>query len=438
MRIGVIGGGIAGLTAAYRLVKAGHQVYLFETEKALGGLAQAVDFAGTKLDKFYRHVFKSDIDIIALINELKLSDRFLWLPSSMGFYYGGKAYRFSTPMDLIRFKPLPFIDRIKAGLMSLYLQKVKNWKKYEKITVKEWVEKYVSKKVYEVIWGPLLEQKFAEKADKVAMTFLYGRLHSRMASREKGGAKEVLGYMKGSYQVLIDVLENEITKEGAKILKATSVSKVITENNKVKGIKVQGKDYNVDMVVVTCAPAITRKIIDFNNPEYEQKLEKLIYHGALILIMRTKKSLSDVYWLNIADKDSPFVAVVEHTNFMDKEEYGGDNIIYIGKYLSTDDPLYKLPAAEIKEKFFAHLKKIKPLFDEDDVIEWAVYREPFSQPVVLKEYSKIIPDYRTPVENLYMANMSMIYPEDRGMSYSVMLGNNAAKIMIEDAGKEEE
>ena len=234
MRIGIVGGGIAGLTAAYRLSKQGHIVYLFEAEKRLGGLAQAVDFAGTKLDKFYRHVFKSDRDILALIDELKIAGSFKWLPSSMGFYHSGKIYGFSTPMDLLRFKPLPLIDRIKAGLMSLYLQRVKNWKKYEGITVKEWVEKYVSKKVYEVIWEPLLEQKFSGRADKVSMTFLYGRLHSRMASRS--GAKEVLGYMEGSYQLLIDILENEVTKEGGKIFKGAAVSKVITGGGRVRGM----------------------------------------------------------------------------------------------------------------------------------------------------------------------------------------------------------
>ena len=432
MKIGIVGGGIAGLTAAYRLAKAGHKPEVFEAAEMLGGLAKAFDFAGTKLDIFYRHIFSSDLDVIDLITELGLKDDLMWLESKMGFYYNGVTYPFSKPLDILfKFKALSFIDRVRLGLMSVYLTKVNNWKKYEKITAKEWVVKYAGQKVYDVVWGPLLEQKFADKAGDIAMTWLYGRIHSRVVSRKGAGMKEYLGYLKGSYQKMIDTLEIKIKEMGGVIHKSSPVSKVIVNNGKAEGLKVLGKDLLFDAVIATPAPAILKKIVEFKDPEYLARFDRLNYFAAMAMVLRMKKSISPVYWLNVADKKSPFVAIVEHTNFVPKEWYGGDVIVYVGNYISPEAELYKADNETVKKRFFDYIKKIYPSFDEKDVIEWKMSREPFSQPVVTKEFSKIKLDYKSPYEGLYLANMSMVYPEDRGMSYSVMLGNKVAEIITQ-------
>ncbi len=431
MKIGIVGGGIAGLTAAYRLAKAGHKPEVFEASEQLGGLARSFDFAGTKLDIFYRHIFTSDLDVIDLIEELGLKDDLKWLESKMGFYYNGVTYPFSKPLDILfKFKALSFIDRVRLGLMTVYLTKVNNWKKYEMITAKEWVIKYAGQKVYDVVWRPLLEQKFADKAGDIAMTWLYGRIHSRIVSRKGAGMKEYLGYMKGSYQKMIDALETKILSLGGMIHKSSPVSKVIINDGKAEGLKVLGQDLKFDAVIVTPAPAVLKKIVDFKDPEYLARFDKLGYYAAMDMVLRMKKSLSPVYWLNVADKQSPFVAIVEHTNFVPKEWYNGDVIVYVGNYISPEAELYKADNETVKKRFFDYIKKIYPSFDEKDVIEWKMFREPFSQPVVTKEFSKIKLDYKSPYEGLYLANMSMVYPEDRGMSYSVMLGNKVAELIV--------
>jgi len=193
---------------------------------------------------------------------------------------------------------------------------------------------------------------------------------------------------------------------------------------------VHGKDLAFDAVIATPAPEVLKKIVDFPDEQYRARFDRLGYFGAMDMVLRMKKSLSPVYWLNVADKDSPFVCIVEHTNFVPKEWYGGDVIVYVGKYISTDAELYKADNETVKKRFFVHIKKIYPSFDEKDVIEWKMFREPFSQPVVTREFSKIKLDYKSPVEGLYLANMSMIYPEDRGMSYSVRLGNEVVKAIL--------
>lgn len=430
MRIGIVGAGITGLTAGYRLANKGHEVTIFEKDSRIGGLARSIDFSGNKLDCFYRHIFKSDIDIIKLIDELELTKDLVWKQVKMGFYYKGKTYNFTTPIDLLLFSPLPFIDRIKLGLISLFLKDVKNWKEFEKITAKEWIIKNFGKKIYEVVWGPLLEQKFAEKADKISMTWLYGRISARFKSREVGGTKEVLGYLNGSFQKLIDTLADRIIKAGGKIYTETPVTRIGIKDKKLNGLYAAGRNFDFDCVLITCAPSIIKTIIDINTAEIENSINMIDYHGSVALVFSHKKSLSNIYWLNVADRHSPFVAVVEHTNFISKENYNGNVIIYLGKYLSIQDELYKLSNEEIKNKFFSYLKNINSLFDEKDVIEWRVIREPFTQPIIPVNYSKIKMDYKCNIDGLYFANMSMIYPEDRGMSYSVKIANEVANIIM--------
>lgn len=425
MKVAIVGAGIAGLTAGYRLTKAGHEVTIFEKENFTGGLASAIDFSGAKLDRIYRHIFTSDLYTVELLKELNLMENFTWIESKMGWFDGRDLYPFTTPMHILKFKPLPFIDRLKLGLMTVYLGRVSNWKKYEDITVKEWIYKYVGKKVYDTVWGMLLEQKFGSRADEIAMTWLYGRIHARIGSRV---GKEMLGYMNGSFQVLIDRLEQEITRKNGKIIKGTPVTKVIIENNRAKGVKTPAGEYMFDAVVATPAPAVLRKLADFPK-EYDARFDKLDYFASIVLLMSLKKQLTPYYWVNMASKESPFVALIEHTNFIDKSVYSGNNIAYLGKYLSTNDPLYKMSNEEVKNTFFKYMKKAFPQFDEKDVIEWRLTREPFSQPIVGKRFSETKLDYKTPIEGFYSANMSQIYPEDRGMNYSIMLGNEVAGII---------
>ncbi len=318
--------------------------------------------------------------------------------------------------------------------MSMYLRYVNNWKKYEKITAKEWIEKYMGKKSYEVIWGPLLKQKFAERASEIAMTWMYGRIACRFKSREKGATKEVLGYMHGSYQALVDKLAEAFVSAGGKIELNSAVSSVISEGGAAAGVRVKGADIKHDAVLVTCAPALLKELVKTEDAEYNRRVESLDYYGAINLVVRTGQSINGpVYWMNIADLNSPFVAVVEHTNFVKKEEYSGDVIIYIGNYISTGKPLYKAADDEIRKIFFDYLKKLYPQFDESKVKAWAVNRTPFAQPVVPTGFSKVKLDYKGPLKNLYLANMSMIYPEDRGMSYSIRLGNEAAVLISREA-----
>jgi protoporphyrinogen oxidase len=439
MRIGIIGGGIAGLTAAYELAKKGHGVAVFEKEAELGGQASTFPIEGTRLEKFYHHLFTSDRHIIQFIDELGLSPRMRWIDSQVGLFHGGKVYDFVTPLDLLRFTPLSLPSRVWAGLVSVYLQRQTDWQKYESITAKEWLEKHAGKSVYNAIWEPLLRSKFGDSYDEVSMTWFWGKMRLRFGSRPKGMQKEQLGYMEGSFQFLTNELAKRIKELGGEVYTNAPVKRVVVEKGKAIGLKLQlpenSTTYNLqpttyfDIIIATAPSFAFTEMVQELPSDYIGRLSHVKYQSALCLVLNMRRRLSHIYWMNISDPIIPFVAAIEHTNYMPPEFYNGKHVLYLSNYLPLDSPLFSLSKDELLREYLPHVQRINPEFDLDWVEESWLFRDDAGQPIVTRNYSQQIPDHQTPIEGLYLANTTQIYPEDRGMNYSVHLGQKIANIV---------
>jgi protoporphyrinogen oxidase len=426
MNIGIIGGGFAGLTAAFELSKAGHKVTIFEKEAHLGGQAATFEVGGEHLERFYHHIFTSDVDIIQLIDELGLSEKLLWLDSKVGFFHGGRIYNFVTPMELLKFSPVGLTDRVRLGLVSLYLRRYKNWPRFEEITAREWLTRYGGRRNYEVVWGPLLKGKFGASSDEIGMVWLWGKIHLRFSSR--AGGRERLGYLSGSFALLVDALENRFLDSGGKIYTSSPVNKIVVEGEKAVGLQVGGEIHPFDAIIATVSSPAFLSLVPQLPADYTQKLAEVRYQRADCLVLTLKKPISHIYWLNISDPSIPFVALIEHTNFMAPSIYGGKRIVYLSNYLSRDSPLYQLGPDALLSEYLPHLQKINREFDLGWIEECYLFREEAGQPIITTNYSSRIPDHRTPISHLYLANTTQIYPEDRGMNYSVRLGRKVARL----------
>ncbi len=432
MKIGIIGGGIAGLTAAYELTKKGHSVAVFEKGAELGGQAGTFHIEGTRLERFYHHLFTSDRHILQIIDELGLSPKMRWIDSQVGLFHGGKVYDFVTPLDLLRFTPLSLPNRLWAGLVSVYLQRQADWRKYEGITAKEWLEKYAGKSVYSAIWEPLLRSKFGDSYDKVSMTWFWGKMRLRFGSRPKGMQKEQLGYMEGSFQLLIDELGKQIKELGGEAHTNAPVDRVVVEGEKAIGLTFHASRFttrNFDTIIATVPSFIFTEMAPELPIDYVRKLNHVKYQSALCLALKMKRPLTNIYWMNISDPSVPFVAAIEHTNYMPPEVYGGKHVLYLSNYLSVDSPLFSLSEDELLREYLPHVQRINPEFNLDWVEESWLFGDDSGQPIVTCNYSQQVPDHQTPIEGLYLANTTQIYPEDRGMNYSVHLGQKIASIV---------
>ncbi|PKB73803.1 MAG: hypothetical protein BZY72_05100 [SAR202 cluster bacterium Io17-Chloro-G8] len=437
MRVGIIGGGVAGLAAAYHLTKEGHFAEVFEVAPFLGGQASTFDVFGGRLERGYHHLFVSDTEIADLIQELGLGGKLAWLESTVGFYHGGKIWDFASPMDLLRFKPLPFLDRIRVGFWTFILQKTKSYSKFEGVTARDWLSKRMGRRGYEVIWEPLLRGKFGEFYDKIGMTWIWNKVTLRVASRKGAGQVEHLGYPMGSFGEVIEVLADRIAQQGGVIHTSASVTQIVEADGsatamemQLEGGETERREY--DAIIATTPSYVFTRLAPAMPPEYQSKLENVDYLSAVLMVMVMDRPFTNKYWMNIADPNMPFVALIEHTNLIDKELYGGKHILYISNYPGRDNELYQMSGDELMDLFVPHLQKINPDFERSWVIEYHHHRVDGAQPIVGVNYESGIPDHRTPVQGLYLANTTQIYPEDRGTNYSVRMGRQVARMVVDD------
>lgn len=420
-QVTIVGGGFTALSAAYELAKKGVAVTVLESEAEIGGLAAAFNVGGEPLDRFYHHWFTNDMEVMQLISELGLSDRVKINPTSTGVYYDGNFYRLSTPWDLLKFTPLPFIDRIRLGLLALRARRVKDWMALEGKSAHEWLKGLGGENVYRIVWQPLLKGKFGPYADKVSAVWFWNKLKLRGGSRGKGG-EERLAYFKGGFVGLVDALAQRIRELGGRIETNAPVSKLEPVNGLWQTTAAGSVITSEHVIVTTALPLIADMVRGWASPDYVKGLERIEYIGNVCLVLELDRSLSDIYWLNVNDPGFPFVGVIEHTNFVGPATYGGNHIVYLSKYLPPTDSLYAMNADALLDYALPYLQKMFPALERHWIRDHHLWRARWSQPIVEKHYSRLIPGEEGPVNGLHLCSMAQIYPEDRGTNYAIREG----------------
>jgi protoporphyrinogen oxidase len=437
MKIAIIGAGFGGMVAAYDLKKAGHQVTIFEAADFVGGLASGFKEPNWEwsVEKFYHHWFASDKYMLGLIRELGLEDKVLFPRPLTVMYHNGKFYPFDSIVKAILFPGLGWgVNKIRFGLVGLFLRLTNNWKSMEKVTVDEWMRKWAGEKVYKLMWEPLVIGKFGERYYKqVNMAWMWARIKARTTR---------LGTFEGGFQNFANLFADKLRGMGVEIRLGTPVKLIERSTGSgasstalTAGITVRsGTDEQFDRVLLTLAPEATARMIPSLPDEYLRGLRELKSMGAVVMILALKHQLSEqgYYWYNLPKSAGyPFLALVEHTNFVPADKFGGDHIVYVGDYLEPEHEFFKLSQEELLERFLPALKKFNPKFERDWLRKAWLFRTAYAQPVPLVNHSKNIPAIKTPVEGVYFASMSQVYPWDRGTNFAVEIGRRAARLMME-------
>lgn len=431
----VIGAGYTGLAAAYDLARAGHPVEIFEASGEYGGLAGSFELSpGIWVEKFYHHWFTSDTAILDLIKELGIGEKIRYKQSNTGLFFANSIFRLSSPLDLLRFTPIPLLDRIRTGLMALYARRISNWKVLEGTSSVDWVRRVGGKKAFEAIWGPLLKGKFGPEAENVSAVWFWNKLKLRGGSRDDSGG-ESLVYLDGGFRSATEQLTRRLNELGITVHLNSPVQEITSENGRVTGVRLSDRNVAAPIVLCTAPLPIFLGMTPSLPSEYRSKAEQIRFLGNVCLVLRLKKSLSNTYWLNVGDPRFPFVGIIEHTNFDSTQNYGGEHIAYLSKYLPTSDAMYSMTDDQLFEYALPHIQRMFPDFNPAEwVIGYKTWRAEFSQPVITKHYSSYIPEVKTPIKGLWLSTMAQIYPEDRGTNYAVKHGRETARMIREESG----
>ncbi len=432
MRVGVIGGGMLGMAAALRLRQSGHTVVLWERMQGLGGQAATFPIAGTRLEYFYHHLFHSDTAITDLMAELGVGDTLQWLPSTVGMFHDGRIWPLNGATDLLKLGYISPVARLRIGAMTAYLQRQKRYAAYERITAAKWIERFAGTNGFDRVFGAQLRAKFGPSWDTIPMVWFWKKVQLRTTNRSNPLAKETLGYPRGSFQVVIDALDAELRRLGVEMHLGVTVEAVQPRADGGVMVRVDGQEEDCDVVVVTAPSAVFTRLVPELPAAYVRKLDAAGYQAACCMLLELDRKLTDMYWLNIADEAVPFTGVIEQTNFVPPQQYGGSHLVYLSRYLEVTDPIWTMDQDALFQHYLPALQRINPAFDPSWVREIRVFRERAAQPIVPLHYSSLIPEMRTPLPNIYLANTTQIYPEDRGTNYSIKLGGDVATLINDD------
>ncbi len=423
-----VGAGATGLTAGYELSRRGAAVTIFEADSEVGGLMGTFKVGSTRLEKFYHHLFTNDAELIELIREMGLESKLVWRTPASGIYLNGGLYDFGTAKDLMKFGQLSVMDRLRFARFVHRMRGIDDWRALEGKTAREWVIEGAGRGVYEKVWGPLLKAKFDADADKVSAAWLWKRITLRSTSRESALAGERLGYLDGSFGVLYDAMVERIKGCGGKVRCSDGVRQVVRTGDGSFDVVTGAGRERFDKVIVTIAPSLMLKMVQYLPDAYAEKLRQIKYKANICVVLELADSLSRYYWISVARDDMPFVAVVEHTNMMPVDAYGG-HVVYLSRYADQKSDVYMMSNAELQELFIGKLAEMFPGWDRSGVRAVHVNSARYAQPVVCTGYSAMIPDFETGVDGLYLACMAQIYPEDRGQNYSIRIGRQVADVV---------
>jgi len=420
MKIAVVGGGFTGLACALFLIENGCEVILYEEESNLGGLAGGVCEKHHKwsLEYFYHHVFTNDKEILALAK--KVGMRVLIKTPVTTSFLNKKESQLDSPLSVLKFAGLSFWGRLRMGVGLFILKLIHNGLFLEKYKVVDMLPRLIGKEGYGVIWEKLLRAKFGPFADRINMAWFW----ARVAKRTKK-----LGYFEGGFQSLADKVGEKIVELGGRIMLNSSVDSYrfpirsgMTGNGKWM---VDGEGF--DGVVMTTPAPVAEKILGDKI-----HFPKLNYLWGQTVVLELSECLINGYWMNVLEKNWPFLVVVEHTNMIDKKYYGNNRVVYLGNYLPEGNKQLQMSKEELLAMYLPCLRKVNKRFRKKWIKSSVVFRKPYAQPIFPVNYSKEIPKMKTGYRGLYLANMSMVYPFDRGTNYAVKMGNEVAKQILFD------
>ena len=423
MKIAIIGAGYSGMVAAYDLKKAGHDITIFESAEYVGGLASGFKEPhwDWSVEKFYHHWFQSDSEMLGLIRELEFEDKVRFPRPLTVMLYKNKWYPFDSILKALLFPGLGFgLNKIRFGFVGLFLRLTNNWRALEKVTADQWMFKYAGRQVYEQMWKPLLIGKFGPFYKDVNMAWMWARIHARTTR---------LGTFEGGFQEFANLFAEKLRGMGVEIRLKAQI-KSIKRDQASGGLTVD--DESFDKVLVTTSPNLMARLCPDLPENYLKGLLELKSMGAVVMTLALKHSISKdgYYWFNVPkDEGYPFLALVEHTNFVPKENFGGDHVVYAGDYLEMGHEYFSMSDDELLERFVPAFQKFNPEFSRDWVKKIWVHKTNYAQPVPLVNHSKNIPEIQTPIEGLYFASMSQVYPWDRGTNFAVEIGRKAARMM---------
>jgi protoporphyrinogen oxidase len=433
-RVAVIGAGPMGLAAAYELAKGGRKVKVFERDARIGGMSAAVDFDGTLIERYYHFICRPDTSLFAYLRELGLQERLKWVPTRMGFYFGGTLFDWGNPIALLKFPGLGMLDKARYALHVLRAKGITDWTPYDRFSATQWLQRWVGPRAYDVLWRSLFHYKFYELQDSLSAAWIGTRI-KRVALSRRSLLQEELGYLEGGSEVLLQALARRIADLGGEITLRAQVNEVVIDDRvgaaRVAGVRCNGEFEAFDRVISTIPlPYLTGLVPRLPDAE-RARVASIRNIGVVCVLLKLRRPFTRNFWMNINSPGIELPGLIEYTNLNPMAEQGHPHLIYAPYYMPQTHPKYGRNHEAFIDETLGYMRQIRSDFDRSEVIAAMASRYQFAQTVCSPGFFDALPPMRSAVRGLLMADTSHYYPEDRSISESVRIGARLAALAQE-------
>ena len=410
-----------GLSAAHDLLKAGHQVSLYEADTVVGGMSASFDFEGMHIERFYHFICTSDDPYFESLRELGIEDSLRWTATRMGYYHQGQHKDWGEPLALLRFSGVSLVARIRYGLLAFFSTKRRNWRKLDDVNAVAWLKGWVGDEAWQVFWAQLFELKFFHFTDNLSAAWIWARMR-RMGTSRKNLFQERLGYLDGGSDTWLDAISSAIESLGGEIRLGSAVDEVLVEQGRARGVRCGEHRYVHDAVISTVPMPFVADMIPALRPDYAQAYRSIDNIAVVCVLVKLRRPFCKYFWMNISDETIRIPGVIEYSNLCPREEH----VLYIPFYMPGDHDDYQQPNSWFLQRSREYLRKMKPDLEDLDIIAMSAGRYRYAQPICPPSFLQTLPPLSPGIDSLVVADTSYYYPEDRSISESIKLGHHLA------------
>lgn len=425
-KIAVLGSGPMGLAVAYQLLREGYQPVIFEADDRIGGMTATFNFAGIEIERFYHFHCISDHAFLKILDELSISNEMQWVETKMGYWFKNQLHAWGNPLALMKFSGLGIVPKIRYGVHAFLCTKIRNWQPLDKLLATQWLNLWVGKEAYDVLWKKLFDLKFYEYSDSVSAAWIWSRIR-RIGNSRYSLFREKLGYLNGGSATLLSAMKQYIESRGGKFKLSRPVSKIKMNYQKVLGIETIDGFESFDNVISTIPiPFIPAIAPDLPAPLLES-YRSIKNIAVVCVVIKLKCPVTENFWLNINDPEIDIPGIVEYSNL---RPLGNHHLVYAPFYIPKGHSKFRDSDQVFIEKVKKYLMKINPIISNTDFLSAHASRYQYAQPVCGPQHLDSLPSAQTPIQGLWIADTSYYYPEDRGISESIQFGRELALKVI--------
>jgi protoporphyrinogen oxidase len=420
----VLGAGPMGLMCTMELLKAGHEVDLYERDDRIGGMSASFDFDGLKIERYYHFICKTDYPLFELLDELDLVSALHWVDTKMGYYYNGQLHEWGNPWGLLKFPGLGIISKFRYALHAMYVKNIRDWSALDKKRATDWIRKWIGRRAYEVLWSKLFELKFFELSEDLSAAWIGTRI-KRVALSRKNLFQESMGYLEGGSDTLLEKMEAFILQHGGRIHLSSGIERVNVANGCVHSILMHGgEERSCDSVISTAPIQYVPSLVPDLPADFVRRIHEIRNIPVACVILKLKHPISGNFWMNINDPNIEIPGIIEYSNLNPL----ANNVVYAPFYMPKSHPKWQVSNAALIDEVIGYMERLNSAFRKDWVLASHCHRYEFAQTICPPGFYSMLPPMKTPLKGFYMADTSYYYPEDRSINESIAVGRKLARL----------